>query len=406
MSSQKPMILVGDVGGTNCRLELYAIEQGMVQTTGSRAPGDLIHAQTYPNEQHGSFLDILKMFLKDAGVPEGDSPSAACFAMAGPVAKNRVRFTNLASWGEICGKRLERQLGIPTVRLVNDFVGAGYGLLTLDANNPAQLRTLVGVPPTPGGVMACVGAGTGLGEVYLTAGTDGEYTAFASEGGHADWCPKGPEQHALNEFLKSKYGQAHRVSVERVVSGMGLADAYSFLASTYPQKVNPTVQTEFNAAGDQKGRVVATNTDKCNLCRQVMAWFAQEYGYEAGTAALKWLPTGGLFLAGGLTPKNIGLIEGEGSPFLVAYRDKGRLAGVLDGIPLHAVMCEDLGLRGAHFVAFRLWQQTQVEGAARLRAKKDEESLAGRTPSTALALAFAVGALAFAGGMAFQARRR
>jgi hypothetical protein len=51
-----------------------------------------------------------------------------------------------------------------------------------------------------------------------------------------------------------------------------------------------------------------------------LAW--QAYGAEAGVAALKWLPYGGLYLTGGLTPKNIELIQDPDGPFLGAFLDK------------------------------------------------------------------------------------
>ena len=69
------------------------------------------------------------------------------------------------------------------------------------------------------------------------------------------------------------------------------------------------------------------------------------YGSEAGSAALKWIPTGGLYLTGGITPKMIDYIKGDNSEFMKAYKDKGRVSQLLDRIPLFAVMEEDLGLR-------------------------------------------------------------
>jgi hypothetical protein len=53
----------------------------------------------------------------------------ACIAVAGPVKDDRVTFTNLG-W-VICGRTIESEFGIPKVKLINDFVAVGYGLLTL-----------------------------------------------------------------------------------------------------------------------------------------------------------------------------------------------------------------------------------------------------------------------------------
>ncbi len=71
------------------------------------------------------------------------------------------------------------------------------------------------------------------------------------------------------------------------------------------------------------------------------------YGSEVGSVAIKLIPTGGLYVTGGLTPKNIKWIEGQESHFMKAYLDKGRVSQLLANVPLFAVMVEDLGVRGA-----------------------------------------------------------
>jgi glucokinase len=78
------------------------------------------------------------------------------------------------------------------------------------------------------------------------------------------------------------------------------------------------------------------------------------YGAEAGNCCVKFIPTGGLYVSGGLTPKNIDFIKGEDSPFMKAYKDKGRLSELVKSIPLFAVLVEDIGLRGARVCAMRV----------------------------------------------------
>jgi glucokinase len=123
------------------------------------------------------------------------------------------------------------------VLLINDFEAQGYGLLTLGPDERTQLND---AQPRLGAPMACVGAGTGLGECYLTApnvprfvnGTPSsppQYTCYASEGGHAEFSPRDEIAFDLLKFLKTKFGSTHRVSVERVVSGPGLSNVYEFL---------------------------------------------------------------------------------------------------------------------------------------------------------------------------------
>ena len=78
-----------------------------------------------------------------------------------------------------------------------------------------------------------------------------------------------------------------------------------------------------------------------------MILLCSAYGSEVGSVAIKLIPTGGLYVTGGLTPKNIKWIQGKDSHFLQGYHDKGRVTSLLDDVPLFAVMVEDLGVRGA-----------------------------------------------------------
>ena len=123
------------------------------------------------------------------------------------------------------------------------------------------------------------------------------------------------------------------------------------MCSALPDKVHPDVQAQVASAGDMKGAAIARNQKTCEICAKTMEIFATAYGAESGVAALKFLPMGGLFLTGGLTPKNIDLIAEPDGPFLRAFLDKGRVSGLLRDIPLYAVMVEDIGMRGARLVA-------------------------------------------------------
>ena len=203
------------------------------------------------------------------------------------------------------------------------------------------------------GPIACIGAGTGLGECYLTPDhSSDEYFCFSSEGGHVDFSPRNAVEVGLVDYLKQKFSQKNRISVERVVSGTGLVNIYEYLSMIRPDDVDPKIQIQIEAAGDMKGAVIASNpTNK--LCKETMRIFAAAYGAEAGNACLRWLPLGGLYLTGGLTPKNIDLISNTNGPFLKAMLDKGRMSELLKTIPVYAVLVEDLGERGAHRLAFQ-----------------------------------------------------
>ena len=85
----------------------------------------------------------------------------------------------------------------------------------------------------------------------------------------------------------------------------------------------------------------------CKLCDQAMGILLAAYGAEVGVACLKWIPFGGMYVAGGLTPKHLARLTEEGSAFLAAFHDKGRVSPLLRRVPLYAVLVEDIGQRGA-----------------------------------------------------------
>ena len=359
------LILCGDIGGTNTRLLLYRLNRSApgVLEVGKRAPGEFQCSGKYMNEKYNSFDDILYDFITNNAIT--GTIAAACFAVAGPVKDNKVQITNRSTWTMV-GESIQTKFNIKNVSIVNDFLAVGYGLLTVNKKNDCvTLQT--GNTDTDGKPIACIGAGTGLGQCYLTATNNDnrfEYTCYPSEGGHAEFSPRNDIEIELLRYLKAKFNQPNRVSVERVVSGLGLVNIYEFLCKKYPNDINKKIQEEFDVAGDMQAAVIASNYKNNVLCKQTMDIFTTAYGAEAGVAALKWLPFGGLYLTGGLTPKNIELIKSQ--QFMEAFLDKGRLSNALLAIPIHAVLVDDVGERGAHYIAFNNYTKEQKKNKSKL----------------------------------------
>lgn len=345
-------VVVGDCGGTNTRLSLWEIPFSATSSVprGQKAPGTLRFEKKYINERHTNFVQILRQFLAESGTTQ--TPKAACLACAGPILDNTVNFTNIASGWCIDGLALALDLGIPEVQLVNDFTAMGYGLLCLKAEETFVLND---VPPREGGTVATIGAGTGLGECFLSKDPSraSEYVCFATEGGHTDWAPRDDEEFELLAFLRKKFQQKARVSVERVISGPGIANIYEFLAEKYPSQVNSSIQAEFEAGGAFKGGVVAKNADTDALCGKAMQIFFDAYASEAGNAMLKWLPTGGFYLTGGIAAKNLKYIA-DSPRFKEIMFEKGRVSPAIQQCPVYVTTVEDVGERGAHLVAYNL----------------------------------------------------
>lgn len=146
--------LCGDVGGTNSRLQLFEL----------RADGSThqVAKTVFPSKKYSHLSIIIKQFLEETALSA--PPLAACIAVAGPVKNNTCHVTNL-NWS-LNGDELAAALSIRRFLLINDFAAIGFGLLALRDEDKILLNK--DAKPVPAAPIACLGAGTGLGEVYLT----------------------------------------------------------------------------------------------------------------------------------------------------------------------------------------------------------------------------------------------
>ncbi|MGH7998238.1 MAG: glucokinase [Brasilonema sp.] len=339
------LLLAGDIGGTKTILRVVeASEKPLLRT---------LYEERY---RSGDFLDlvpIVQQFLLKANTP---TPQKACFAIAGPVVQNTAKLTNLVWFLDT--ERLQQELGISQVSLINDFTAIGYGILGLDTQDILTLQAGKLNVEAP---IAIIGAGTGLGQGFLIKQGD-SYQIFPSEGGHTDFAPRTELEFQLLKYLLDKH-DIQRVSVERVVSGMGVVAIYQFLRDRKIAAESPEIAQivriwEQEAGRQEKsvdpgaviGKAALEKSDR--LSEQTMQLFVEIYGAEAGNLALKLLPYGGLYVAGGIVPKILPLIQEGG--FILNFTQKGRMRSLLEDIPVHIILNQEVGLIGAAICAARL----------------------------------------------------
>lgn len=342
------LLLVGDVGGTKTLLRLVEMPTGETSTVASQQKN--IYEGFYPSQEYPDLVPIVREFFRKATEELGDrpTPTRACFAIAGPVVGKTSVLTNLA-WS-LTTERLEKDLDIAHVSLINDFAAVGYGLLSLIPNDILTLQ--VGRPQTAAPI-AVIGAGTGLGQGFLIRLLD-NYHVYATEGGHADFAPRTDIEFELLRYFHRQY-HLDRVSVERVVSGQGIVTIYQFLCDRLEHLELDHLPAAGQGDSDQRSsslhlsaaEISRAAMEKSNpLCEQAMQLFVEAYGAEAGNLALKLLPYGGLYLAGGIAAKILPLIQDE-NRFLNAFKQKGRMSPLLERIPVHIVLNPQVGLQGA-----------------------------------------------------------
>ncbi|MEO8277837.1 MAG: glucokinase [Thermoanaerobaculia bacterium] len=328
------VILVGDIGGTKTRVA--AIARDLAR--------DSMVVETYRSAEHAGFLEILQLFM-ERHRPEVE---ACCVGVAGPVQDNRCSATNLP-W-VVDGRDLARHLGIASASLLNDLEAVAYGIEVLQPDEIAELQA--GEPGVQGN-RAVIAAGTGLGEAGLF--WDGAaHRPFGSEGGHADFAPGDELEIDLLRALLLEY---ERVSWERLVSGPGLENILRFLRSSERfDRVaeSPAVLTELDKAGEGGQAALVSKyaaSGESPLCALALDRFVKLYGAEAGNLALKMKATGGLYVGGGIAPKNLAKMQ-DGT-FLAAFLAKGRMRPLLEKMPVRILLNDQTALLGTANCALR-----------------------------------------------------
>ena len=284
----------------------------------------------YPSRQYPGLEQIIQSYAASQSV----KVDVCCFGVAGPVVQGRVQLTNLP-W-EIDAHKASKALGYP-VMLINDLEATAYGIDELGPDDLVSLQNGVAQQ----GNRAVIAAGTGLGEAGLI--WDGtRHIPFACEGGHCDFAPNNSLQLRLLEYLRS---QDEHVSTERVVSGPGLVQIYSFLrtdaADAEPAGLVEEMRRDDPAAAISRAALEGTS----ELCARALDIFVSCYGAEAGNLALKMMALGGVYVAGGIAPRILAKLK-DGT-FRNAFVRKGRLSDVLEAMPIRVVTNDKTGLLGA-----------------------------------------------------------
>jgi glucokinase len=316
-------ILAGDIGGTHTRLAL------------AQCDGACVRIETTArilNAGRPGVDALLADFLARNGPAE-----ASCLAVAGPTDGRIAQFTNLP-W-RIDAASLSQRFALP-FRLINDFVAVGWGL---NALQNADVATLQAGKPQAGAPRIAIGAGTGLG-VSLCAAQGKLHLPLDSEGGHIGFAPTDAEQDRLLVFLREEHG---RVSVERLLSGPGLVSLYRFCLQQAGRAeagnrvlADPQTARAISQAGLTEADVEAVHA---------LSLFARIYGQVAGDLALLARAEAGVFLAGGIAPQLLAVLQnGE---FVAGFRAKGRFSDWMERIPVRVILDPDIGLKGAALAA-------------------------------------------------------
>jgi glucokinase len=320
-----PMVLAGDIGGTKTLLGVFARL--------STRPG-AIAVREFATLDFPDLPSMIARFLESAG-PTTGTVEAACFGVAGPIVGDVAKLTNVP-WS-VDARGVAAALGLPRVRLLNDLQAMACAVSTL---RTSEVHTLQEGAALPGGNIAVIAAGTGLGEALLH-NIDGRLVPSPCEAGHADFAARNEREVALLRDLTKRYGRA---SVEHVVSGPGLVNIHRVTHTTAC-----LAHVDVTGAGAPAAITEAAANRRCPECVLALDMFIDAYGAEAGNLALRALATGGVFIGGGIAPRILRALAS--GPFIQAFSAKPPMDALLARVPVKVILNAEAGLLGAAIFA-------------------------------------------------------
>ena len=307
-------ILVGDVGGTNCRLALA--EKTALGTI------ELHHSERFSVNQYKHFHDVVHEYLISKKV----KPKQAAFAFAGPKFDDEIRMTNV-DW-MVSENDLVKEFGFSRAVVLNDFVAMANGARVIPDDG---FEILIPGKVNYNKPVAVLGPGTGLGISCILPGRPPRI--IATEGGHSSFSPQNELELLILKYWQKKISY---VSSEILISGPGLFRIYSALCNILGETAVCTRENEIVAAAEANPNSVA---------RQSVIVFCNMLATFSGNVAFTTGATGGVVLAGGVT-RHISPFIAE-SNFIKRFRVRGHGTWFMQEIPVRIIKAHFVALYGA-----------------------------------------------------------
>ncbi|HEV2557745.1 MAG TPA: glucokinase [Microvirga sp.] len=272
-------VLIGDIGGTNARFAVLP-SPGAPYTL---LPRMLTAAAPTPVEAIRAALAAY----------DGPAPRSGMIAVANRVDTTAVTLTN-AAW-TVDAAEIGLAFGLERVTLVNDYTPVAASAALLDASR-GDLAPVGEAGFGGSGARLVIGPGTGLGAGAL-APVEGRFAVLATEAGHMELGPVGGEELALWPHIEPVLG---RISGEALLSGPGLLRLATALARLRGEPVAFAGPHQILESG-REGLPVAV---------EALTLFARLLGRFAGDLALAFEARGGVFIAGGIAPRMVDILQG------------------------------------------------------------------------------------------------
>lgn len=305
-------ILTADIGGTYSRFAGF--------TFGDDGTISRLNAVSLTTSSFSSFDDLIEEALTYAAPASGYSWEAMVLAVPGLIREGVLGILPNVPWlADI--RTLKTKMPGTEIHLINDFVAQAYACLL---ETGLAREVIQAGRSEDGGVIAVVGAGTGLGHCAIRKGAGDSICVIPSEAGHAAFpFSRGDEAHFM-EYLMERTGSSY-LHNDLVVSGGGLSHLHAWLTGeTLPP--------------NQVVRRIGPDSETTEF-------FARFYARACRNYVLSTLSTGGLFITGGVAMRNPFLVMNDS--FREEFIDAPHYQDMLKTIPIYLVFDEDVGLFGA-----------------------------------------------------------
>ena len=297
--------LIADIGGTNARFAL-------IDDDGETGSEEVLACRDYP-----TLVDACQAYLRKIEVRR--RPRRAAFAVASPIAGDRVQMTNHVWSFSI--EETRRFLGLDHLQVINDFLAIALAIPHLSVDDVVKVGS--GTPIGDAPILA-IGPGTGLGMASLVPMPGGGWIPLAGEGGHVTMAPAEDMETAVISLMRKRIGH---VSAERLISGPGLVNLYRALAELGGKEPDPEITPPLCSARALDG--------SCEISGKALAMMCAMLGTIAANAALTLGARGGVYIAGGIVP-SLGPAFAE-SRFRARFEDKGRFDAYLADVPTYVI---------------------------------------------------------------------
>lgn len=309
-------IIVADIGGTNARFGVASLQDGDQSC-------EITDRKQLACTDFSDICDLFKCYLDQLN---GDKPVYACLAIAGPVAGDTVKMTNLDWTFSIAD--LTRKLEFNRIHIVNDFAAKAYSIPHL---KDSELITINEGNRDTSAPIALMGPGTGLGVAALIPWGDG-WKALPTEGGHVGFSPATREECEIAKIIFQTQAYIRR---ESILSGPGLTLLHRAVCQLLDQAVIDLSSEEI---------VQEALSDSTSTGCRTLSFFCAILGGTAGDVALDLGAKQGVYLGGGILPRFPQfLLESE---FLQRFQSKGIMSAYMKKIPIHLITCSEPTLLG------------------------------------------------------------